>query len=94
MSSGLPSADETGSGDVNDLLAMVEQVVGFPSNSSKDIYGLNVRLEYATEAVQWASDQEDSSGEELGDEAKQSYKDIVDSIEALGREFARRDVAI
>lgn len=75
-------------------MTLVEQVAGFPSHPSKDIYGLGVKLEYATASLQWASDEEETTADELGDETKATFKDIVDSIEALGRQFAKNDAAI
>lgn len=83
--------------DTNELLSLVNAVRGFPSHASKDVYGLNAKLELNTFEIQWASDEEDSAANEIsevGGETKDEFKRVVDSIEALGRQFAKNDAAI
>lgn len=43
---------------------------------------------------QWANDEEDSATDELGGETKDDFKRVADSIEALGRTFAKKDSAV
>ena len=67
------------------------------SASSKDVYGVNAYLELNTFEIQWANKDEDSTANEVSEiapEQKQTFKDVVDSIEALARTFAKRDSAI
>jgi hypothetical protein len=42
------------------------------------------------------NDDEDPAGQEitLGNETKKTFKDIADSIDAAGRQFAKNDTAI
>ncbi|CZT16662.1 uncharacterized protein RCC_02497 [Ramularia collo-cygni] len=83
--------------DVNELMSLVSAVRGFPSHATKDVYGLDTKLELNTFEIQWASDEEDSASneiQEVGDETKDEFKRVVDSIEALGRQFAKNDSAI
>jgi hypothetical protein len=75
---------------------LVQQLKGFPSSESKDIFGLNTRVELATFDIQWTNAEDDPAAEggEVGDETKKTFKDIVDSIDAAGRQFAKQDAAI
>lgn len=78
-------------------MSLVNAVRGFPSHATKDVYGLNTKLELNTFEIQWASDEEDPASNEIsevGDETKDDFKRVVDSIEALGRQFAKNDSAI
>lgn len=81
-------------------MSLLSQVRGFPSHATKDIYGLNTKLELQTFEIQWTNEEDDpaaqgeSSVTELGDETKQTFKDVVDSIAAAGRQFATRDSAV
>jgi len=78
-------------------MSLVNTVRGFPSHATKDVYGLNTKLELNTFEIQWASDEEDSASNEIsevGNETKDDFKRVVDSIEALGRQFAKNDSAI
>ncbi|QIX02373.1 hypothetical protein AMS68_007890 [Peltaster fructicola] len=80
--------------DVNELFSLISQIRGFPSSSSKDIYGLNTKLDLNTFEIQWSNDEDDTATAELGDETKQTFKEVVQSIEALARQFAKNDAAI
>ncbi|KAK8194196.1 hypothetical protein M8818_007384 [Zalaria obscura] len=80
--------------DVNELMSLISQLRGFPSHPSKDIYGLDTRLEFNSFEIQWASDEEDSVSDEVTAENKDTYKQVADSIAALGRTFAKKDAAI
>ncbi|SMQ45750.1 unnamed protein product [Zymoseptoria tritici ST99CH_3D7] len=44
--------------------------------------------------IQWASDDDDNATDEVGGETKDDFKRVVDSIEALARQFAKNDSAI
>jgi hypothetical protein len=75
----------------------VNQLRGFPSHASKDVYGLDVYFELNTFEIQWANKDEDPTAgdiSELAAEQKQTFKDVVDSFEALARTFAKQDSAI
>jgi hypothetical protein len=83
--------------DVNELMTLVNQLRGFPSHASKDVYGLDVYFELNTFEIQWANKDEDPTAgdiSELAAEQKQTFKDVVDSFEALARTFAKQDSAI
>ena len=83
--------------DVNELMTLVNQLRGFPSHASKDVYGQDVVFELNTFEIQWANKDEDPTASdisELAAEQKQTFKDVVDSFEALARTFAKQDSAI
>ncbi|OQO04105.1 hypothetical protein B0A51_18266 [Rachicladosporium sp. CCFEE 5018] len=83
--------------DVQELLRLVERLRGYPSNPEKDIYGANVKIEYNTFEIQWASDDSDSAADvikEIAQEQKDEFKDVADSIDALARTFAKKDSAV
>ena len=70
---------------------------GFPSHPSKDVYGLDTKLEFNTFEIQWSNEDEDSAANEVSEiagEQKDDFKRVVDSIEALARQFAKKDTAI
>lgn len=78
-------------------MSLINAVRGFPSHATKDVYGLDAKLELNTFEIQWASDEEDSASNEISEiaaETKDEFKRVVDSIEALGRQFAKNDAAI
>lgn len=78
-------------------MSLINAVRGFPSHPTKDVYGLNTKLELNTFEIQWASDDEDSASNEIsevGSETKEEFKRVVDSIEALARQIAKKDAAI
>lgn len=80
------------SDDVNELLALVRQLEGFPTNPDEDVYGFDTRITLSTFEVQWDNG-EDVEGAEARtnptDENKQTFKDVVDSIKALARQNAK-----
>jgi len=85
------------SDDVQELMRLVSQLRGLPSHESKDIYGLGVRLELHTFEIQWANQEVDPSANvvnEVPAETKETFKEVVQSIEAAGRQFAKQDKAI
>ncbi|KAF2765068.1 hypothetical protein EJ03DRAFT_220982 [Teratosphaeria nubilosa] len=82
--------------DVEELLALVNQLKGFPSHASKDVYGLDTKVDFHTFDIQWSNEDEDpAAGEvsEIAAEQKEDFARIVESIEALGRRFAKKDAA-
>ncbi|KAL1587035.1 hypothetical protein WHR41_04160 [Cladosporium halotolerans] len=83
--------------DVVELMTLVNQLRGFPSHMTKDVYGLNVYFELNTFEIQWANKDEDPTANEVSEiapEQKQTFKDVVESFEALARTFAKHDSAI
>lgn len=83
--------------DVQELMTLVNQLRGFPSHDSKDVYGLDVYFELNTFEIQWANKDDDPTAgtvSEIAPEQKQTFKDVVDSFEALARTFAKKDSAI
>ncbi|KAJ4304518.1 hypothetical protein N0V90_000044 [Kalmusia sp. IMI 367209] len=83
--------------DVKELLSLVNQLRGFPSHASKDIYGLDTKVDFNTFDIQWGNTDEDSAADvvhEIAGEQKDDFKRIVDSIEALARTFAKQDSAV
>lgn len=75
-------------------MRLITELRGFPTSSSSDIYGLDTRLEFGTFEIQWSNDEDDSVSSECTAENKTTFKDVADSIEALGRQFAKNDAAI
>lgn len=82
------------SDDVKELLSLVSQLRGFPSHPSNDIYSLDTKVHFNTFDIQWGNQDDDSVVDEVAGEQKDDFKRIVDSIEALGRTFAKQDSAI
>lgn len=82
--------------DVNELMSLMETVRGFPSHATKDVYGLNTRLDFNTFEIQWSNVDDDPAATEvtLEGEQKDDFKRVADSIEALARTFAKKDSAI
>lgn len=80
-------------------MSLISDLRGLPSHADEDIYGLNARLDLATFEIQWSNGDDDPSREaavpgEPTDENKDTFKRVVQSIEALGRQFAKQDRAI
>lgn len=78
-------------------MTLVNQLRGFPSHDSKDVYGLDVYFELNTFEIQWANKDDDPTAgvvSEIAPEQKQTFKDVVDSFEALARTFAKQDSAL
>lgn len=77
---------------------VVSVVRGFPSDPSKDIFGLDTQLDFSTMEVQWTNKESESTAakdtSDLADEQKEDFKNVVDSIQALARTFAKQDSAI
>ncbi|GAB7340750.1 hypothetical protein MBLNU457_7127t1 [Dothideomycetes sp. NU457] len=82
--------------DVQELMRLVSQLRGLPSSETKDIYGLDTRLELHTFEIQWANQEADPSEtvSDIPQETKDTFKEVVQSIEAAGRQFAKHDKAI
>ncbi|KAF2172990.1 hypothetical protein M409DRAFT_49489 [Zasmidium cellare ATCC 36951] len=97
---GNKSSEKTGDvpkDDVNELTTLVSTVRGFPSHPSKDVYGQDAKLELNTFEIQWSNEDEDAAANEVSEiaaETKDDFKRVVDSIEALGRTFAKNDSAV
>lgn len=82
---------------MNELNTLVSTVRGFPSHPSKDVYGQDAKLELNTFEIQWSNEDEDAAANEVSEiaaETKDDFKRVVDSIEALGRTFAKNDSAV
>lgn len=78
-------------------MSLIDTVRGFPSHASKDVYGQDTKLEFNTFEIQWSNHDDDSSADvvnEIAGEQKDDFKRVADSIEALGRTFAKRDAAV
>ncbi|RMZ71902.1 tartrate dehydrogenase decarboxylase [Pyrenophora seminiperda CCB06] len=82
--------------DVRELMSLVSSLRGFPSHPSKDVYGLDTKISLNTMEIQWSNEEDDAAmqGGELAGEQKDEFKRIVESVEALGRQFARQDSAV
>lgn len=80
------------SDDVNELLSLVKQLEGLPSNPNEDIYGFDTHITLTTFEVQWDNGEDvdgAQSKSELTDENKQTFKDVMDSISSLARQTAK-----
>ena len=73
---------------MNELLSLVKQLEGFPTNSEEDVYGLDTRLVLTTFEIQWDNGGE-VEGEGLTEESKGTFRDVVGSVEALARGRAK-----
>ncbi|KAJ4364529.1 hypothetical protein N0V83_009124 [Neocucurbitaria cava] len=82
--------------DVRELMSLISTLRGFPSHETKDIYGQDVKLDFNTVEIQWSNQEDDpaAAGGEVGEEQKDDFKRIADSIEALARQFAKQDSAV
>lgn len=72
----------------------MSQLRGFPSHPTKDIYGLDTKVDFNTFEIQWGNVDDDSVVDELAGEQKDDFKRIAESIEALSRTFAKQDSAV
>ncbi|KAH0292681.1 hypothetical protein M436DRAFT_49176 [Aureobasidium namibiae CBS 147.97] len=82
------------SDDVQELMRLISQLRGFPSHETKDVYGLDQVLELHTLEINWCNQESDPAANEISDissETKQTFKDVVDSISAAARQFAKAD---
>ena len=80
------------SDDTNELLALVRQLEGFPSNPGEDVYGFDTRIILSTFEVQWDNGEEVEGAEAVTnptEENKGTFKEVMDSILALARQTAR-----
>jgi hypothetical protein len=77
-------------------MSLISTLRGFPSHESKDVYGVDTKLDFATFEIQWSNQEDDPAavGGEIGGEQKDDFKRVVDSIEALARQFAKQDSAV
>ncbi|KAF1936714.1 hypothetical protein EJ02DRAFT_427253 [Clathrospora elynae] len=82
--------------DVHELMTPISALRGFPSHETKDIYGLDTKVDFNTMGIQWSNQDDDAAkaGGEAAGEQKDEFKRIVDSIEALARQFAKQDSAV
>lgn len=67
---------------------LIRPLAGLPSDSNKDLYGKDARLDVATFEVQWDNGEEVEGGQEGREvtvENKKTFGDVVESIEALTR---------
>ena len=79
---------------MNELLTLVNQLRGFPGSSSTDVYNLDTKLELHTFDISWANTDDEAVAQTVEDEQLTSFKEVVDSIEALARTFAKNDAAV
>jgi hypothetical protein len=82
------------SDDVQELMRLISQLRGFPSHETKDVYGLDQVLELHTLEINWCNQESDPAANEIAEisyETKQTFKDVVDSISAAARQFAKAD---
>ena len=83
--------------DVNELMSLISELRGFPSHPSKDIYGADTKVEFNTMEIQWSNQDEAPGADDdvnVENEQKEDFKRIADSIENLGRTFAKNDSAV
>jgi hypothetical protein len=99
-STGSSTIEKTGdiaADDTQELMSLISTLRGFPSHDSTDVYGHNVILEFATFEIQWSNKDDDTSADvvsEIAGEQKDDFKRVADSIEALARQFAKKDAAV
>lgn len=78
--------------DVKELLALVRPLEGLPTNPDEDVYGLDTRVVLSTFEVQWDNGEEVEGAEaptNPTEENKRGFREVVESIRALGRQRAR-----
>jgi hypothetical protein len=87
------STGQMSASDFNELLTLVSQLRGFPSRDDKDVYGLDTKLDLHSFEMSWSNAEADPSAADVNeiveDETKQTFKDVVDSIESAASQFAR-----
>ena len=69
----------------------MRQLEGLPTSPTQDIYGFDTRIILTTFEIQWDSGEE-AEGESTAsptDENKQTFKDVMDSIQSLVRQTAK-----
>ena len=73
------------------LLDIVKQLQGLPTNPNEDIYGFDTRIIITTFELQWDNGEEveGESDANPSDENKQTFKDVMDSINSLARQSAK-----
>jgi hypothetical protein len=85
------------SDDVQELMRLTNSLRGFPSHPSKDVYGVDTKIDLNTFDIQWSNEDEDSAANEVNElagEQKDEFQRIADSIDALARTFAKQDSAV
>lgn len=75
-------------------MTLMNTVRGFPSHPSKDVFGLDTKLDLNTFEIQWSNEDDDAAAGDVAGETKDDFKRVVDSIEALARTFAKNDSAV
>ena len=78
-------------------MSLINDLRGFPSHPTEDVYGADIKLDFNTFEIQWSNQEEDPSANqvsEIAGEQKDDFKRVADSIEALGRTFAKNDAAL
>lgn len=78
-------------------MRLINQCRGFPAHNDQDVYGRDTVLELNTFEIQWSNKEDDPAANqisEVADETKQTFNEVADSIEALGRTFAKQDSAL
>ena len=74
------------------LLDVVRQLEGLPTSPNEDIYGFDTRIIITTFEIQWDNGEEVEGAESNAnptDENKQTFKDVMDSINSLARQSAK-----
>lgn len=78
--------------DTVELLDIVKQLAGLPSNPDEDVYGFDTRIIISTFDIQWDNGEEVEGAESPSnptEENKQTFKNVMDSIQALARQTAK-----
>lgn len=78
--------------DTVELLDLVKQLAGLPSNPDEDIYGFDARIAISTFDIQWDNGEMIEGAESQSnptEENKKTFKDVLDSIQALARQTAK-----
>ena len=88
------SNSKPNSEDVNELLSLVRPLGSLPTNPKEDAYGLDSQLTLTTFEVQWDNGEDVEGTSDPTDENKQTFKDVVDSINNLARQSAKKDRAL
>ena len=79
-------------------MSLISTLRGFPSHPTKDVYGLDTKVDFNTMELQWSNAEEDPTAAEvvteIAGEQKDEFQRVAESIEALGRTFATKNSAV
>ena len=78
---------------MNPLLSEINQLTGFPTHPTEDVYGKDAHVVISTFELQWDNTEEVEGGAQPqsgpSDENKKTFEEVLGSLETLARQKAR-----